>query len=88
MKQDHTYTIIDGQRVKVPELINEIKYGRQYTRLDAPYGYRSTKMTHDGHMEECVVYTMPGVVEYQEQYACMTTPKSDPLVAYRCFRVR
>ncbi len=88
------YTVIDGHRVQVAGFVGEARYGRQVQRLDAPYGYKASVMTVTGKEEICTVYAMPSILlnpgpkHKGDRYACVKTPKSDPLVAYRCFRIQ
>ena len=77
------YTVIDGRRVPHAPTVRETKHGREYTRLDAPYGYKKRVKMPDGSSEECTVTVVRGY-SGKERYATVSRPTSDPLVAYRC----
>lgn len=76
------YTIVDKHRVQCAPLVRESKYGREYHRLDAPFGYKKNVEPHG----DCIIYSMPGYAG-TDRYATVQRPVSDPLVAYRCFRL-
>lgn len=80
------YRVIDGKRVPVARHIEETRYGRKYNRLDAPYGYKKSIM-RDKVKELCTVFVMQGASNAKERYATVSRPASDPLVAFRCFRL-
>lgn len=81
------YRIIDGKRVHLPEYVTEARYGREGTRLDAPFGYKKKVEMHDGTRELCTVYVTRGLNVIKERYATVSRPSSDRLVAFRCFRL-
>lgn len=80
------YRIIDGKRVPVAKLIEETRYGRVFNRLDAPYGYKKS-VVRDDAKEVCTVFVVQGASGSKERYATVSRPASDPLVAFRCFRL-
>lgn len=79
--------IVDGRRVAVAKHVPEKRYGKEYIRLDAPYGYKKRVMTPRGAEEVCTIYTTLHTSGMVERYATIAHPKSDPLVAFRCFRL-
>lgn len=81
------YRIIDGKRVPLAQYVTEARYGREGTRLDASYGYKKRVVMHDGTKEMCTVYVTRGLAVNKERYATVARPSSDPLVAFRCFRL-
>lgn len=81
------YRIIDGKRVPLAQYISEARYGKEGKRLDAPYGYKKRVEMHDGIREVCTVYVTRGLGVNKERYATVARPSSDPLVAFRCFRL-
>jgi hypothetical protein len=85
-QQISSYNIVDGRRVPIANSINETKYGREYSRLDAPHGYKKRVKFPDDSSEDCTVYVMQGY-SGKERYATVSKPTSDPLVAYRCVRL-
>ena len=84
--EDLGYTIVDGRMVLIANHVAETKYGREYTRLDAPYGYKKRVRMKDGAVEECTVFVTRGFFG-KERFATVSRPASDPLVAYRCVRL-
>ena len=81
------YRIIDGRRVPLAQYVSEARYGREGTRLDAPYGYKKGITMPDGSKETCTVYVMRGLTVLKERYATVSRPSSDRLVTFRCFRL-
>lgn len=81
------YRLIDGKRVPLAQYISEVRYGREGKRLDASYGYKKRVEMNDGTKDLCVVYVTRGYESSKERYATISRPSSDPLVAFRCFRL-
>lgn len=81
------YRIVDGRRVPLARYMTEARYGREGTRLDASYGYKKQVTMYDGTRETCTVYVTRGLGSNKERYATVARPSSDPLVAFRCFRL-
>ena len=84
--EDLGYTIVDGRRVPIANHVAETKYGREYTRLDAPYGYKKRVKMKDDSVQECTVFVTRGFAG-KERFVTVARPTSDPLVAYRCVRL-
>lgn len=80
------YRVIDGKRVPIAKKITETRYGRTFDRLDAPYGYKKS-VVRDKVKEGCTVFVVQGASGAKERYATVSRPASDPLVAFRCFRL-
>lgn len=87
MQIDENVKLVDGRRVQVAERIPESRYGKEYTRLDAPHGYKKRIMTPWGAEEMCMIYVVKDISGMVERYATIARPKSDPLVAFKCFRL-
>lgn len=79
---DDDFMVIDGQKVKVPELIGQAGKG-----VAPSYGYRKRLMTPWGAYEICTVMTVPSLYGEKEKYAHVYRPKSNPGVAFCTFRL-
>ena len=75
------YRVVDGKRIPIPDRIGDVNEGRKPTRLDASYGYRQVI-----NGENCQIHVVRGRFDI-ERYVSIAKPPSDPLVAYRCFRL-
>lgn len=87
MQVDNDTKLMDGRRVQIAERIPEKRYDKEYTRLDAPYGYKKRLMTPWGAEETCMVYVVKDISGMVERYATVARPASDPLVTFKCFRL-
>lgn len=79
---DDDIMIIDGQKVKVPELLDKPGKG-----VAPSYGYRKRIMTPWGSYEICTIFTVPSLNGEKEQYAQAYRPLSNPGVAFCTFRL-
>ena len=80
--QDNDTVVIDGQKVKVPELIKQLGNG-----VAPSYGYRKQLMTPWGAQEVCTVVTVHSLSGEKDKYAQVYRPKSNPGVAFSTFRL-
>jgi hypothetical protein len=79
---DDNTTIIDGQKVKVPELIGEPGKG-----VAPSYGYRKRIMTPWGKHEVCTIMTVSSLHGEKEKYAHVYRPTTNPGVAFSTFKL-
>jgi hypothetical protein len=79
---DDDTMIIDGNRVRVPELIKQPGKG-----VAPSYGYRKRIMTPWGKHEVCTIMTVSSLHGEKERYAHAYRPASNPGVVFSTFRL-
>jgi hypothetical protein len=79
---DDNITIIDGQKVKLPELIGQPGKG-----VAPSYGYRKRVMTPWGKHEVCTIMAVSSLHGEKERYAHAYRPASNPGVTFSTFRL-
>lgn len=79
---DDDTRIIDGHRVRIPELITVPGKG-----VTPSYGYKKRVMTPWGEPEVCDIIATPSLLGGTERYAQVYRPKSNPGVSIATFRL-
>ncbi len=79
---DDDTMIIDGNRVRVPELLSQTGKG-----VEPSYGYRKRITTPWGAQEVCTIMTVPSLHGEKEKYAHVYRPASNKGVSFSTFRL-